>query len=341
MRVTSITPMKDEGPFLLEWLAYHRLMGINDPIVFTNHCTDGTDMMLERLDEMGLVRHMPNPSVFTGSEHHHWQIIHYVNTSLRLPRSDWVFFHDADEFLCVNTGDGHLEDLLNAVPDADVISVNQLNFGCGWVRKFDPTLQMDQFTYCQGEESADPRVNRRGVKSLTRKGAPVARYSNHSPILEDDQKSRAKWVNGAGKEIDVSKLDGALKSISAPDFSYDLVQLNHYAVRSIECFLVQSARGNANHANAVSRLKYWDKYNQNAAFDTSIQRWSGPVRAQVDDWLSDPELGQLYGACIDFYRARIKELRADEGYHKLFMKALRRHNAVFGREAPTATSVAS
>ena len=55
MRVTSITPMKDEGPFVLEWLAYHRLIGVNDPIVFTNHCNDGTDMMLERLDEMGLI----------------------------------------------------------------------------------------------------------------------------------------------------------------------------------------------------------------------------------------------------------------------------------------------
>ena len=50
MRITSITPMKNEAPFLLEWVAYHRLIGVNDILVFTNHCTDGTDLMLERLD---------------------------------------------------------------------------------------------------------------------------------------------------------------------------------------------------------------------------------------------------------------------------------------------------
>ena len=41
--------MKDEGPFLLEWVAYHRLIGVNDILVFTNDCSDGTDQMLERI----------------------------------------------------------------------------------------------------------------------------------------------------------------------------------------------------------------------------------------------------------------------------------------------------
>ncbi|MDB4053693.1 glycosyltransferase family 2 protein [Octadecabacter sp.] len=62
MRITAITPMKNEGPFILEWLAYHLMIGINDFVVFTNDCEDGTDAILERLDELGLVRHLPNPS---------------------------------------------------------------------------------------------------------------------------------------------------------------------------------------------------------------------------------------------------------------------------------------
>jgi hypothetical protein len=28
MRITSITPMKDEAPFILEWIAYHQLIGV-------------------------------------------------------------------------------------------------------------------------------------------------------------------------------------------------------------------------------------------------------------------------------------------------------------------------
>jgi hypothetical protein len=73
MRITAITPMKNEGPFILKWLAYHLMIGINDFVVFTNDCEDGTDAILERLDELGLVRHLPNPScVREAADGHHW-----------------------------------------------------------------------------------------------------------------------------------------------------------------------------------------------------------------------------------------------------------------------------
>jgi hypothetical protein len=72
MHITSITPMKDEVPFILDWIAYHLLIGINDMFVFSNDCMDGTNIMLKRLDEMGIVRHLTNPPVFNNKTHHHW-----------------------------------------------------------------------------------------------------------------------------------------------------------------------------------------------------------------------------------------------------------------------------
>ncbi|MFN6951607.1 MAG: glycosyltransferase family 2 protein [Albidovulum sp.] len=51
MRVASC--MKDEGPFILEWLAWHRAAGVTDFVTFTNDCTDGTDRLLDRLDMLG------------------------------------------------------------------------------------------------------------------------------------------------------------------------------------------------------------------------------------------------------------------------------------------------
>ncbi|MEM9757185.1 MAG: glycosyltransferase family 2 protein [Pseudomonadota bacterium] len=81
MRISAITPMKNEGPFILEWVAYHRLIGVSDVLVFRNDCEDGTDMILERLDELGVVRHLPNPSRSVGSAEHHKTAVRYVTIS--------------------------------------------------------------------------------------------------------------------------------------------------------------------------------------------------------------------------------------------------------------------
>lgn len=56
-----VSCMRNEAPFLLEWVAYHSMLGFDRIFVYTNACTDGTDMMLERLQQMGVLTHMHNP----------------------------------------------------------------------------------------------------------------------------------------------------------------------------------------------------------------------------------------------------------------------------------------
>ncbi len=60
-RVAIVTTMKNEGPFILEWLAYHRAIGVTDFLIYTNDCTDGTDTMLQMLMAKGLCQWRENP----------------------------------------------------------------------------------------------------------------------------------------------------------------------------------------------------------------------------------------------------------------------------------------
>ena len=53
--------MKNEGPFILEWIAYHLAIGVDDFLIYTNDCTDGTDEFLDILQDRGLVQHRINP----------------------------------------------------------------------------------------------------------------------------------------------------------------------------------------------------------------------------------------------------------------------------------------
>ncbi|MEM9854722.1 MAG: glycosyltransferase family 2 protein [Pseudomonadota bacterium] len=341
MRITSVTPMKDEGPYILEWVAYHRLIGINDIIVFSNDCRDGTDQMLERLDDMGIIRHLPNPSMFTGNTHHHWQVINYMNTFPRMRRSDWVLSMDADEYLCIRAGNGRFEDLMNAMPGADVISFNQLNFGSAGRNKIAEGLQMRHYTQAQAYDGTHrTRTPRRGVKSLTSKRANPKTFGNHSPIFDKWGKRDVTWVNGAGESI-AEVADGSqIKSLGAPHFSYDLVQLNHYAVRSAENFLIMRDRGNANHADRTADMKYWMKYDVNQQENREILRFADEVEAQKEEWCKDPELGHLHRAALKYHQKWIGRLRKDEDAHKLFMRCVRTHRRMWGSDDEGADAAA-
>ncbi len=59
-QVTAVSMMKDEGPFVIEWVAHHLAVGFTDLVVYTNDCSDGTDDMLIRLEELGLAHHRRN-----------------------------------------------------------------------------------------------------------------------------------------------------------------------------------------------------------------------------------------------------------------------------------------
>lgn len=325
MRITSITPMKDEAPFILEWISYHRLIGINDFIIFTNHCTDGTDPIIERLDEMGIVRHYTNPSVFTGNTHHHWQAIRYVNTLLRPYRSDWVVSFDVDEFICVNVGNGTLQALFDAVDGANIISFNQHNFGSGGLVAYDDKLLIDQFEYAWNYEGAyNVRIDRRGVKTLTHKSANPSYIANHSCNVEKKNLGGVKYVNGNGYPLESERLLKHVKTLVAPDYGFDLVQLNHYAIKAAESFLVQRDRGNANHEDQAADMKYWRKYNHNDLHDTRIQRWSSRVAEAVADLKKDPELFDLHQAAVEHHKARIAKLRQQPDMVQLFNR-VRKH----------------
>ena len=56
-----VTTMKNEGPFILEWIAYHQAIGVQDFLVYTNDCSDGTDDMFDLLQAKGVLQHRQNP----------------------------------------------------------------------------------------------------------------------------------------------------------------------------------------------------------------------------------------------------------------------------------------
>jgi len=62
-----LTTLKNEGAFLLDWVAYNLALGFDHFLIFTNDCSDGTDEMAQRLAELGLATHIPNGEFGDGA----------------------------------------------------------------------------------------------------------------------------------------------------------------------------------------------------------------------------------------------------------------------------------
>ncbi|HSF92434.1 MAG TPA: glycosyltransferase family 2 protein, partial [Paracoccaceae bacterium] len=54
---TILATMKNEAPFILEWVAYHQIIGFDKFVIFSNDSTDGTTEILDALDRAGIINH--------------------------------------------------------------------------------------------------------------------------------------------------------------------------------------------------------------------------------------------------------------------------------------------
>jgi Glycosyl transferase family 2 len=57
-RVGIISPVKQEARYLLEWIAYHRALGVSSFVLADNGGDDGTSELLEALHELGVVQRL-------------------------------------------------------------------------------------------------------------------------------------------------------------------------------------------------------------------------------------------------------------------------------------------
>ncbi|WP_417268825.1 glycosyltransferase family 2 protein [Celeribacter sp.] len=314
--VAIVTCMKNEGPFILEWLAYHRTIGVEGFLVYTNDCTDGTDTFLDLLQEKGYVQHRENPFKGTGLKPQHAALQAAEHEEV-VANADWAISMDVDEFINVKVGDGTMSALFDALPDANLISCTWRLFGNANVHEYEDRFLLEQFDRAAPEFANKPH-QAWGFKTLFKNIGLFKKFGVHRPKgLKPQIWDKIRWYNGSGKPMPRTEFRNAWRSTSAT-YGYDLVQLNHYAVRSAESFLVKRDRGRVNHVDRDQGLAYWFRMNNNFEQETSIQRMIPKLRAEFDRLMSDPEIAAQHKACVAAHSAKIAELRATETYTKFY-----------------------
>ncbi len=313
-----ITCMKNEGPFILEWLAWHRSIGFDDFLVFTNDCDDGTVELLDCLAGHGVLTRMDNPYLaMPGGLNPQKGALLFASDLEQVKAAEWLLVSDVDEFVNIHAGDGTLDALFAATGEVDCISMQWRLFGNADVDKYRDTWVTEQFDRCAPVFCPSP-IQAWAVKTLVRTTGgkwPCGRYKRlgvHRPI-EPGRGATAHtvWVDGCGRPVlDKFKQEGW--RFGTHSAGYDLVTLNHYAVRSAESFVVKRDRGRVNHVDRDQGLAYWLRMNFNMERDTSIRRHLPRAHEEHARLLGLRGVKTRHAEAAKAHRAKIRDLLARE-----------------------------
>ncbi len=317
MRVTVVLTVRNEGAFLLDWLAHHRACGVTDFLVFSNDCEDGTDLMLDRLAAMGWLTHVRNPGPHEKGPQ--WSALKLADRHPLVREADWVLPIDIDEFVNIHTGDRSLTALVAALPKATAITLTWRLFGNAGVVGFTDAPIHRAFT------RAAPAIlhwpwRAALFKTLFRNDGSYARLGVHRPRSPDgERRSQQRWFDGSGRALSAAFQTTRIFSDFGRD-NYGIVQLNHYPLGAMESYLLKCDRGRANRDASAVNMDYWVERNFNQEEDTSILQLDSANRRE--ELAADLALAALHDAAVAWRHTRFRQLMAGEPGRALFGRLL-------------------
>lgn len=252
MRIGIAAIFKNEYESVLEWLAFHRVVGFEHFIIADNGSNDGTHELLTTLSKLGLVTVLEFPT--TGERKP--QLPAYSSMLSLCPSNiDALAFIDADEFILPMDGSDSILPLVERLfepKDVSAIALNWATFGSSGHLFTEKGLVIERFT----KKAAQFFEVNYHYKSILRPGR-VERFDN-------PHHARLWW----GRYVDTRGLDVTPHPKFGNGLSSEVIwsgaRINHYAVKSVEEFVLgKSRKGSASMAGRTKHRKYFEYHDRN------------------------------------------------------------------------------
>ncbi|MGE0725475.1 MAG: glycosyltransferase family 2 protein [Alphaproteobacteria bacterium] len=269
---------RDEAPYLAEWLAFHRLVGVERFFLYDNR---STDRWLEAIEQSGcadIVTMTPWPfEPGQGPAYQHCLQTHGA-------RARWIAFIDCDEFLFVTDG-GDLRAALQPYASHPALAVNWLEYGSSGLRRrpdgpvtrhytrrgpIDVVIGAPGLERAPGLDPNDPASYRpqfTHIKSVVQPARTLRPLTPHAFAYRDG----ARAVTEEGRPVEGSWSD----QVSVQRF-----RINHYWSKSLEELAAKVARGFATGAKLSLSTAQAKERLLNEEIDTAIF----PIARRLPGW---------------------------------------------------------
>lgn len=307
--------MRNEGPFIVEWVAWYRRLGFTDLVVVTNDCTDHSPQLLDALQAEGWVHHLRH-DVPPGQKVT-FPKLDAASIHPAVIAADWVMVCDVDEFLVIHRGGGRLEDLMapyhsdDGVADFLGMSINWRVFGTGGKVEFEDMPVHRQFLQaCSRNHGLS-----RWVKSIFRRPDWFEALRPHGPRRlslvragRDWGSPGMRWITADGQLLADWQPDGEyLRMMPADRVSHSVAQINHYMLRSAETFSLKA--GTPSPAALKNRYDhgYFARADAGDEQDDSALRHSADWERVFRAAMALPDVARLHELCCQDHRRLIAE----------------------------------
>lgn len=230
---------KNEGPYLVEWIEWHLLKGVDKFYIYDNESTDGTKEILQPYIDRGIVEY----SYWPG---YRQQLAAYDNCLLRYRYSTrWLAFIDIDEFI-VPVKDTSIPLFLQRFENRPAVEINWLIYGSGGARQKEERPVMQRFKH----HSRPKHLLNRHVKSIVNPRMVFNMIGCHEAA-----RIKGFAADSHGNEI--------RRNFRDREPQQDVIRINHYAVRSYQEFQEKQARGRASGKKREVTQDYFKQYDLN------------------------------------------------------------------------------
>jgi hypothetical protein len=248
--LSVVAIVKNETPYIAEWIEYHRLVGVQKFFIYDNESTDNLKDFLESYIATGVVEY----TFFPGKQQ---QVIVYNDALQRYKyTSFWIAFIDIDEFLVpvvTETVSGFLHDFEN-VPG---IEINQVLYGSSGHKTKTSGFVLERFK----DHAPFDLIENRGVKSIV----------NPRHVFFMSTAHVAEYFNGE-RSVDTSKKKTVKGSLDRPAL-HDRLRLNHYACKSLEEFTSRINLGRASSPGKLLVSEFNNRDRNEIKNDTIIDKY--------------------------------------------------------------------
>jgi hypothetical protein len=155
LQLAVATVIRNERPYLREWLFFQKLVGAGLVLLYDNDSTDGFEDEIADLSRSGFVRIVPWPNFSTKVNFQSLAIAHAI--ALMRGRAKWLAILDVDEFL-FSPVERDLPTLLSAYADLPALIVPWVSYGTSGHRT--PPAGLVTENFITREASRDDVSNR-------------------------------------------------------------------------------------------------------------------------------------------------------------------------------------
>lgn len=246
--------MKNEKPYLKEWIEYHLLQGVEHFYLCDNESSDGTKEYLEPYIKKGIITYIEMPGV-------NKQLVCYDKVVKEHKKeTKWLAFIDLDEYM-VPIKAKNMKQFLKEFDDVDEVSLHWLNYGDSGAIKRPDGLVTEFFT-------AHGKKLNHTVKSIVRPKA----------VTDFNYFGANHYVRVKGKSVNENHHPVDYMLGFYP--SAEKARINHYILKTYAEFLYKKSRGHPE--GTPINYGYYFFHNENdVKNDTSMLRFLPDLKKRM------------------------------------------------------------